>query len=213
MSDEKPRGCLAALFGQAGRTTPTTPPPAYRVREDFLSTAELSLFRTLEIATRGRFLVLAKVNLGDLFFSPAGNFSEWNRINRQHVDFLLCDPISVRPQLGIELDDSSHESERAQIRDAKKDAAFESSGLNLLRIERQGTYSTSELTRVIDAALQTSSVATAIPEAPRPAGSPPLCPNCAVQMVLRPGVKGRYAAFFGCANYPRCREIKPVPVA
>jgi uncharacterized protein DUF2726/topoisomerase-like DNA binding C4 zinc finger protein len=186
--------------------------PSYRLREDFLSAAELSFFRALEIGTRGRFLVLAKVNLGDVFFSPTRRVGDWNRINMKHVDFLLCDPHTVRPVLGIELDDSSHGGEKARTRDAVKDAAFISGGLNLLRVQARRRYSSADLAVAIDDALKTS-VTRTDPEVTPMHGSPPLCPNCAVQMVLRPAVKGRYDAFYGCTNYPRCRERKPGPPA
>jgi uncharacterized protein DUF2726/topoisomerase-like DNA binding C4 zinc finger protein len=211
MSEEKPRGCLAALFGQAGSAA-TTQAPVYRLRQDFLSTTELSFFRALEIGTRGRFLVVPKVNLGDVFFSPTGRRGDWNKINTKHVDFLLCDPQTVRPILGIELDDSSHRSEKAKSRDATKDAAFVSSGLNLLRVQAQRAYSSTELAAAVDDALKTS-VTSAVPQTTVPEGSPPVCPNCGVRMVLRPAVKGRYDAFYGCTNYPRCRERMPGPSA
>jgi very-short-patch-repair endonuclease len=221
VSEEKPRGCLAALFGRTGGSAAPTevpawarpatpPPPSFRVREDFLSTTELSFFHALEIATRGRFLVLPKVNLGDVFFSPTRRVGDWNRISTKHVDFLLCDPQTLHPILGIELDDASHRGERARIRDAVKDEAFVSAGLNLLRVEARRGYSNAELVRVIDGALKTSATNT-VPDTNAAEAPPPLCPSCGVPMVLRPAVKGRYGAFYGCKNYPRCRERKPGP--
>ena len=37
----------------------------------------------------------------------------------------------------------------------------------------------------------------------------PLCPKCGVQMVIRTAKKGnqRGEEFWGCRNYPKCREI------
>ncbi len=37
----------------------------------------------------------------------------------------------------------------------------------------------------------------------------PLCPSCGSEMILRTARKGRYAGkqFWGCRNYPSCREI------
>ena len=31
----------------------------------------------------------------------------WNKINRKHVDFLICDDETLKPLVGIELDDST----------------------------------------------------------------------------------------------------------
>jgi hypothetical protein len=39
---------------------------------------------------------------------------------------------------------------------------------------------------------------------------PPFCPKCGVPMVLRTAQRGQQAGekFYGCPNYPRCREIR-----
>ncbi len=41
----------------------------------------------------------------------------------------------------------------------------------------------------------------------------PLCPSCQVPMVKRIARRGRYSGqpFYGCVNYPDCREILPLP--
>jgi restriction system protein len=46
-----------------------------------------------------------------------------------------------------------------------------------------------------------------IPAPPQAAVSAPLCPHCALPMVLRTAQRGRYSGqqFYGCANYPQCR--------
>jgi len=49
--------------------------------------------------------------------------------------------------------------------------------------------------------------------APTRAADPPLCPNCGVPMVLRVASRGEHQGkpFYGCPNYPRCREVVPIP--
>lgn len=212
MAVEGNRGCLAALFGQ-GSVTPSDDAPIatqtdvdMRLREDFLSMTELSFFRAAELATRGRFTVLTKINLGDLFTSPTRDQGDWNRISRKHVDFLVCDLQTLRPLLGIELDDSSHARARAQKGDAIKDAAFASAGLPLLRMPAKRGYATTEITALIsDAIGERASPVAAEVGAPAQTGTQ-TCPRCGIPMVMRPGVEGRYASFYGCSNYPRCRE-------
>lgn len=83
--------------------------------------------------------VCPKVNLSDIFFvsHPERNQAAWNRISRKHVDFLLCNSRSMRPRIGIELDDSSHAREDRQARDAFVQQVFEASGLSLLRFPAQ----------------------------------------------------------------------------
>lgn len=182
-----------------------------RLREDFLSITELSFFRAAEIATRGRFTVLTKINLGDLFTSPTRDQGDWNRISRKHVDFLICDAQTLKPLLGIELDDSSHARASAQKGDAVKDAAFTSAGLPLLRLPARRGYATTEINVLIDDAIGGRALPAVAEVAPPEQAPTPVCPRCGVSMVMRSGAKGRYDSFYGCANYPRCRERKPIP--
>jgi hypothetical protein len=50
--------------------------------------------------------VCPKVNLGDLFFAGCKDAGErrafTNKIDRKHVDFLLCDPQTGHPILGVD---------------------------------------------------------------------------------------------------------------
>jgi len=107
----------------------------FRLRDDFLSGAEISFYHILLSAVGDTLTVCPKVNLGDLFFvsHPERNKAAWNRISRKHIDFLLCDNRSMRPRVGIELDDSSHAREERQARDAFVQRVFQASGLPLLR--------------------------------------------------------------------------------
>lgn len=221
MSQER-RGCLAVLFGR-GATQPKpgavlTPRAVdVQLRDNFLSATELQFFKAAELATRERFTLLTKINLGDLFRSPTGDAGVRNQINQKHVDFLLCDPDTLKPRLGIELDDSSHARASATKGDQVKDDAFESAGLPLIRFPAGLSYSSAEISSQIEKALgavtlphpHDASSAIGTPGVESPSGVPQ-CPNCGVDMVLRPGVKGRYDAFYGCANYPRCREVMPI---
>lgn len=60
-------GFLARLFGERPKETGALP---YRLRDDFLSAAELSFYRALATAVAGRAVVMTKVRLADLFFVP-----------------------------------------------------------------------------------------------------------------------------------------------
>jgi hypothetical protein len=173
--------------------------------------AELAFFRSVADATRGRFVIFPKVNLADILFSPTNSITDKNHIDRKHVDYLVADASTLRPVLGLELDDSSHRERKAAERDAVKDAAFKSAGLPLLRLANRD-YASAEIVAAIDRALGPADtlkspappVATEITDAQT-------CTNCGGKMVLRPGVPGRYEAFYGCSNYPRCHRTMPMP--
>jgi hypothetical protein len=161
--------------------------------------------------------VLTKVNLSDLFFvsRPRENAAYRNRIDRKHVDFLLCDATTMRPLVGIELDDRSHDAAKRQERDRFVERVFETAGLPLVRVPLRSGYSVNELRSLLAPLVQASVV--------DGAGADPVddevgpgeatdhvrtCPKCGVPMVTRTASRGerRGERFYGCPNYPRCRE-------
>lgn len=214
MSEGEPQGCLGAilsLFGinldkpaQVGTELP------YRQRDDFLSAAELSFYRVLAGAVGTRAAICCKVNLGDLFFVMNGEGKQGyrNKIDRKHVDFLLCDPLSMRPRCGVELDDSSHARQDRRERDELVDQVFAVSGLPLVRIQAKAAYSPASLLALVEQHLKETSVKKGLP--PVAPGSPlPSCPKCGVPMVERVAKKGKNQGqkFFGCSNYPKCTQV------
>ena len=228
MSDN--RGCLGFLAGLFGKRSQEAevPKAAYRLRDDFLSAAELSYYRVLSTAVAGRAVVLAKVGLADLFFVPRGEGSTgaWNRIARKHVDFVVCAPETMRPLVGVELDDRSHERADRVERDGFVDEVFRSAGLPLMHVPVRSGYSVAELQAALapylgggeaergDAGVEAVRRGPGVAEGERSAnpvagdGVAPSCPKCGVPMVLRTAGRGerRGEQFYGCPNYPRCRE-------
>ncbi|MEA3189229.1 MAG: hypothetical protein QOD99_3059 [Chthoniobacter sp.] len=207
---------LLALFGIKG-PEPTSA-ALFRVRDDFLSASEFSFYRVLESIVAGRAAICPKVNLGDVFFiSGAGqNQSQRNRISRKHVDFLICTSEGMKPVAGVELDDASHGRADRQERDAMIQSVFYQAGLPLLRIPARRGYSPAELEDLLAPLLSpipavTGAASDAI-SGIQPIASTPLCPKCGIPMVLRTGQRGANQGkqFYGCQNYPRCREVIPV---
>lgn len=185
----------------------------YRLRDDFLSPAELSFFRVLEKAVDSRFAITVKVRISDLLFVPNQEGSQGfrNRIDRKHVDFLLCDRSTMKPQLVIELDDASHNRPDRQDRDRFVDRAFAAAGLPILHIKAQRAYSVADVAGQIAASLPDADPATLSSSIPPPMPTPdkPSCPKCSTEMVERTAAKGKHAGkrFWACANYPQCRHI------
>src|SRR5687767_11660200 len=115
--EQKPGGCLSAFLNLFRQSQPiseaqaTTTPLPYRLRADFLSPAELSFYHVLASVVGDRAVISTKVRLADLFFVPQGQDQQAhrNRIDRKHLDFLLCEPKTMWPLAGLELDDKSHE--------------------------------------------------------------------------------------------------------
>jgi hypothetical protein len=250
MTTSEKSGC-AKIFANLLGTKPKSAETAvdetvealpYRLRDDFLSPAELNFYRVLKQTVGNSVAICLKVSLGDLFYPKTGNHSEnqiyRNRIDRKHVDFLLCDPKTMRPLLGIELDDASHRKVTRQERDRFVEQVFVAAGLPLLRQPVLSAYNTQELSaklvELVDINLQStpqpinseaistvqkpSSVNRAVQfESSSPTtislsdGEVPLCPRCNQSMVLRTVKKAglHYGKqFWGCRDFPRCRGMR-----
>src|SRR5690606_15406267 len=84
----------------------------YRVSDRFMSPAELSFYHALNAAVDPQQAVICpKVGLGDLFFvSRPRRSPEYrryrNKIDKKHVDFVLCDRKTMRPLRAVELDEA-----------------------------------------------------------------------------------------------------------
>lgn len=223
MSSQNP-GCLGFLFQLFGaneaeeqKRLPDKLP--YRIRDDFLSAAELSLYGVLRLAVGDRWAICPKVRLADIFFAVGEQAQAWNnRTLSKHVDFLLCDARTMRPVLAVELDDRSHTRPHRQQRDEFEDRLFRSAGLPLVRMTPRANYSVDEVAAALRNAIAPTSppvarptaAAQAAPATTRP-GTVPICPKCGVPMVLRQSKKDGNR-FYGCPNFPRCRHTAPAPV-
>lgn len=217
MATERP-GCLASFLrwlGIAGREPGAMP---YHVRADFLSPAELSFYHVLRLDAGDWAVVCPKVGLGEIFFARTGQYRQnrtWmNRIDQKHVDFLLCDPKTMQPLLGVELDDASHRRPDRQKRDMFVERAFAAARLPLTRVAVQAKYDARELSAYLRekvATAATPSTAEVRPMAGPPAGGEvPLCPNCGSPMVVRLAKEGAHRGerFWGCPRFPKCRGMR-----
>jgi hypothetical protein len=121
----------------------------------------------------------------------------------------------VRPILGIELDDKSHDRPERKTRDELVVNVFAAASLPLVRIPVKTGYSTSDVATLIKPYLDSTPAPTLVPTTASPApstmkdDSSPTCPKCGSKMVLRTAKSGANAGgqFWGCANFPRCRSV------
>ena len=211
-ANENPQGCLTTIlkiFGiDLGATSQSNKTLPYRLRDDFLSPAEFSFYCVLKKAVQEEFTICTKVNLSDLFFVPRSKESRsfLNKIDRKHVDFLLCEVATLRPVLGVELDDSSHSRKDRIERDQFVDSVFEAASLTLLRVPAAKTYRVSDIAGSIQ---QKVASQTSLKAEFKRKPEKPICPKCETPMVLRTAKKGNQQGqkFWGCHNYPKCREV------
>lgn len=186
----------------------------YVLKGRLLSHAELSFCLVLQGVVGDRAGVCPKVNLGDVFKVAGCDGSEQrsfrNKIDRKHVDFLLCDAATFRPLCGIELDDKSHQVQKQIEKDLLKDEAFAAAGLPLIRIKAARNYTPRDIDKQLTPYIGASSAQPSSMRATATSlASPPSCPKCGIGMIERTAKRGADAGkkFWGCANYPNCREV------
>ena len=106
---EKP-GCLGLLFGMSGskqiHQDLNKNAFPYHLSGRFLSLAEAEFHRVLRQTMGDKMFLFAKVSLKEFISVDSSDYTYRNKIDRKHVDFLVCDANSLQPIFAIELDDS-----------------------------------------------------------------------------------------------------------
>lgn len=107
--------------------------------------AERSFYGVLEQAISKEYKVFGKVRVADVL-KPTSYLSksDWqiafNKISGKHFDYVLCDTHTLDVVAVIELDDKSHNSQKAKKRDDFINGACEGSGLKLIRFKALQGY-------------------------------------------------------------------------
>jgi predicted RNA-binding Zn-ribbon protein involved in translation (DUF1610 family) len=187
----------------------------YHIRDDFLSRAEHSFYLVLNHVVSDEVVICPKVSLGDLFYVRSRDPSKFrtytNKIDRKHVDFLLCDPKTMQPIVGIELDDKSHNNQDRRARDKFVEKVYAAAMLPLVRFPARRSYATRELESALRQYLNPEQTEESTqPVVVQDDTAAPQCPKCGTEMVLRTAKKGPNPGqqFWGCPNYPRCHGVR-----
>jgi hypothetical protein len=179
----------------------------YRLRDYFLSKPETALFRALKQMAGDRYAVFAKVALTEIFqiVRPNENVHYFNKIFRKHVDFLLCDPGSLRPEIGVELVRTAAKNE-GRASDQFMEDLFMRGGLPLVRIPVSDRYDISEIIRVFQEAIKRNQQGAGERVPASSQDSVPMCPVCGKMMVLRkfPSGSREGELYYGCMDNPHC---------
>jgi len=179
----------------------------YRLREHFLSTPERALLRALQSMVGERYLICPKVALNEIFYivRPNENVHFFNKFFRKYVDFLLCDPETLKPAVGIELLKPVFRTETRES-DQFMSELFLSARLPLVHVQSSEHYAEKDLTALFDLAV-IKVKETGPLRATAKTDSVPMCPVCGKMMVLRFHREGRNAGrkYYGCVDSPGCR--------
>lgn len=184
----------------------------YRLREHFLTTPEVMLYRSLREMAGERYVIYAKVALNDIFYivRPNENVHYFNKLFRKHVDFLLCHPQSLKPQIGVELVRPIPQG-GTRSADQFMEDLFLTAGLPLVQIPSNDRYEIAEIVSLFQGAVaKVKQVERRLANVSR--DSIPMCPVCGKLMVLRTHRAGPQAGqlYYGCVDNPSCSGIVPV---
>jgi len=181
----------------------------YRLREQFMSTPELALLRVLQKMVGRHYIICPKVALNDVFYivRPNENVHFFNKIFRKHVDFLLCEPDTLKPAFGIELVKPVSRNETREA-DLFMEDLFLSAGLPLVHIQSSERYSENDLTELFQLAVMKVRESKPL-RATAKTDSVPMCPVCGKMMVLRIHRNGGNSGkkYYGCMDNPHCPGV------
>ncbi len=110
------------------------------IKTYLLTKNEWSFYRAIKpIADKYKLHIIAKVRIADIAkvkkgLSNKAYYAAFNKINKKHFDFLLCNPANLAVKAAVELDDRSHDEIDRQQRDFFVDKVCETIKLPLIRV-------------------------------------------------------------------------------
>jgi len=181
----------------------------YRLRENFMSSTELALFRVLQAMVGRHYVICPKVAVNDIFYivRPNENVHFFNKIFRKHVDFLLCEPVTLKPAIAVELVKPVAKTETREADQFMQDL-FLSAGLPLIHVPSSERYSEKDLADLFQLSV-TKVKETGPLRATAKTDSVPMCPVCGRMMVLRVHRNGEHEGkkYYGCMDNPHCPGV------
>ena len=127
---------------------------SYLKKDSLLTEAEKSFYTVLREVVGEKYLVCPQVSLSAILSIPderdRGRYAvSRNKIQSKYVDFLLCEPESLKPLLVIELNDSSHDQAKRIRRDDFLVRALEGAGVAFFPVVIASRYDREDLERGI----------------------------------------------------------------
>lgn len=116
------------------------------IKSNLLTVNELIFYKKIKpICDKYNLHIIAKTRLADII-KVENVISEYERnkyfrkIMAKHIDFILCDPVDLRPIVCIELDDKSHEKNDRVESDKFKNNLLNLVGYKLIRVKQNDDF-------------------------------------------------------------------------
>lgn len=148
---------LRSLSGGAtGRRKGSYELQNYILAPSIMTKAEMAFYNALVCVIAAEYRIMVKVRLADIILVKKNGshyMAHFGKIKAKHVDYLLCDPVNLKPVLVIELDDNSHRRADRITRDNFVDSVFKTVGLPILHHPVKREYNHNELLTSISNAI------------------------------------------------------------
>ena len=123
-------------------------------KENLLTEAENKFYKVLNSVLEGtEYVVFVQVNLQALIKMTSQNSSTFwiyrNWINETYIDFVICEKETTKVVVVIELDDSSHNTEKRKKRDEKLNSIFSKANINIIHMPVKNDYFENELKNLL----------------------------------------------------------------
>lgn len=130
----------------------------YQRTSALFSAAERSFLSVLDQAASPDYRIFGKVRIADVAtlksgISASARQGALNRVASKHFDFVACRASDFSVVCAVELNDKSHGSKRAQVRDEFVVGVCRAIGLPLLQVQAQRAYAVADVRDQLQAAI------------------------------------------------------------
>lgn len=122
----------------------------YNTVNSFMNKSEKEFFNILHNTVQDQYHVFSKVRLLDILtiqkgLSRSHRQTLKNYTQSKHVDFLLCDKVTMKPMIAMELDGKSHLRQDRKDRDKFVDQVFKSANMRIIHVPVAREYNIAEI--------------------------------------------------------------------
>lgn len=126
------------------------PPYVYTRKQSVMTSSEAVFYKRLQAIVNGKYIIFPQIHLSALGSNRTqGRYrmAGFQRINRRSVDYILVDPDTLQTVYAVELDDSTHDTEKGRAVDALKSEILRQINIPLVRFRNTQTLSDEDIVR------------------------------------------------------------------
>lgn len=111
----------------------------YRAKYNFMTPAEISFYKQLEITVGDKYYIVPQVQLSKILWAPK-EYKYQNKIDKKSVDFVLFSKPDFKFVKAIELNDYTHDRTDRKERDLFVNKAIQAAGLELQTVDDRNSF-------------------------------------------------------------------------